>query len=199
MSPAIRFLFGLAATVCAQVYLSSSAHADEKLPNILWITAEDMSPTLGCWDDGYALTPNIDALAHESVKYSHLFATAPVCSPARSCIITGCYATTLGTQRLRSQFPIPDQMQGFPSLLRKLGYFCTNNVKTDYNTSNQRDIIHASWDQCSATAHWRSSRGGAAVLCRVQSYDLAPVSDDGHAFRTISKRCSEPSPGTDGP
>ena len=29
-------------------------------PNILWITAEDMSPTLGCYGDDYATTPNLD-------------------------------------------------------------------------------------------------------------------------------------------
>jgi len=35
--------------------------------NILWITAEDMSPTLGCYGDPYASTPHIDALARQSV------------------------------------------------------------------------------------------------------------------------------------
>ncbi len=130
------------------------AMADER-PNVLWITAEDMSATLGCWGDDYASTPNIDALAKESVVYTRVFATAPVCSPVRSCLITGCYATSLGTQRLRSSFPIPDEMRGFPALLREAGYRCTNNVKTDYNTSNEPAIIKASWDESSPRAHWR--------------------------------------------
>ena len=50
-------------------------------PNILWITAEDMSPNLGCYGDAYATTPHIDGFARESVRYTHAFATAPVCSP----------------------------------------------------------------------------------------------------------------------
>ncbi|MGM0489741.1 MAG: sulfatase-like hydrolase/transferase, partial [Planctomycetota bacterium] len=124
-------------------------------PNVLWITAEDMSPTLGCWGDSYASTPNIDALADQSVMYTRAFATAPVCSPARSCLITGCRAMALGTQRLRSEFPIPDYMRGFPALLREVGYYCTNNAKTDYNTSNAQAIIKASWDESSRQAHWR--------------------------------------------
>ncbi len=127
-------------------------------PNVLWITVEDMSPTLGCWGDTYAVTPNIDRLAARSIQYSNVFATAPVCSPVRSCLITGCYATSLGTQRLRSEFPIPDTMRGFPSLLRSRGYYCTNNVKTDYNTANAAKIIAESWDQCSDQAHWRGRR-----------------------------------------
>ena len=135
--------------------LFTNASAADK-PNILWITAEDMSPVLGCYGDDYAVTPNIDALAKESVRYTHAFASAPVCSPARSCLITGCYAPSLGTQPMRSAFPIPEEMTGFPSLLRKnLGFYTSNNVKTDYNTSNADKIIKASWDESSPEAHWR--------------------------------------------
>ena len=132
--------------------------ADPDRPNILWLTVEDMSPTLGCWGDAYAHTPHIDGLASQSVRYTRAFATAPVCSPSRSCLITGCYATTLGTQRLRSAFPIPDYIRGFPEFLRQRGYYCTNNVKTDYNTSNASEIIKTSWDECSGKAHWRNRK-----------------------------------------
>lgn len=123
-------------------------------PNILWITAEDMSATLGCYGDAYANTPNIDAFAKESVRYTLAFATAPVCSPSRSCLITGCYAPSLGTHNMRSAFPIPKSMTGFPSLLRKVGYYTSNNVKTDYNTANWQDIIRHSWNESSGTAHF---------------------------------------------
>ena len=128
-------------------------------PNVLWITAEDISPDLGCYGDAYAVTPHLDRLAREGVRYTHAFATAPVCSPARSCLITGLYATSLGTQHLRSLFPIPDQFRGYPAYLRKAGYYCTNNEKTDYNTANERAIIAASWDECSGRAHWRTAAG----------------------------------------
>ena len=129
-------------------------------PNILWITCEDMSPAFGCYGDKYATTPNIDRLAGESVRYTNAFATAPVCSPVRSCLITGVCATSLGTPNLRSQFPVPARMTGFPSYLRAAGYYCTNNVKTDYNTSNAAAIIKASWNACSNTAHWRGRKAG---------------------------------------
>ncbi len=137
------------------ILIPSSLVAAER-PNILWITAEDMSPTLGCYGDAYAITPNIDRLATHSVRYTHAFATAPVCSPSRSCLITGCYAPSLGTQQMRSAFPIPAFIKGFPSYLREVGYYTTNNVKTDYNTSNWKEIVAASWDESSTTAHWRN-------------------------------------------
>ncbi|MCG8584619.1 MAG: sulfatase-like hydrolase/transferase [Pirellulales bacterium] len=129
------------------------ARAAER-PNVLWITAEDMSPTLGCYGDAYAVTPHIDALAKQSVRYTRAFATAPVCSPSRSCLITGCYATGLGTHQMRSAFPIPKKIKGFPAYLRAAGYYTTNNVKTDYNTANWQRLVKDSWDESSARAHW---------------------------------------------
>ena len=134
--------------------------ASDSRPNILWITCEDMSPFLGCWGDPHAVTPNIDRLAAQSVRYTNAYAPAPVCSPARTCLITGVYAGSLGTENLRSTFPIPEFIKGFPTYLRDAGYYCTNNVKTDYNTSNEPAIIKASWDECSAKAHWRSRKAG---------------------------------------
>ena len=127
-------------------------------PNILWITAEDMSPTLGCYGDRYATTPNIDALARQSTKYTHAFATAPVCSPSRACLINGCIATTQGTHAMRSEFPLPEEMSGFPSLLRQRGYYTSNNEKTDYNSAAASRIIEKSWDECGPDAHWRGRK-----------------------------------------
>ena len=124
-------------------------------PNVLWITAEDMSPVLGCYGHPDAVTPNIDALARQSIRYTHAFASAPVCSPSRSCLIHGSYPPSLGTQQMRSGFPVPAYMKGFPALLREKGYYATNNVKTDYNSGNYREIIGSSWDESSNEAHWR--------------------------------------------
>ena len=129
-------------------------------PNILWITAEDMSRTLGCYGDSYAITPNIDQLASESARYTHAFATSPVCSPSRACLINGCMAPTQGAHAMRSLIPIPAALNGFPSLLRKVGYYTTNNVKTDYNSGGEDRITDSAWDECSEQADWRGRRKG---------------------------------------
>lgn len=125
-------------------------------PNVLWIVAEDMSPTLGCYGDEYATTPNLDQFAKESVRYTNAFAAAPVCSPSRSTLITGMWAPSTGTSQMRSSFPLPDEVHGFPSYLRESGYFTTNNVKTDYNNADAPRLIEESWNENSDTAHWRS-------------------------------------------
>ncbi len=71
-------------------------------PNILWITCEDISPTLSFYGDHTAKTPHLDALAKESMVYENAFATTPVCGPSRSAIITGMLPTSIGTMHMRT-------------------------------------------------------------------------------------------------
>ena len=140
--------------------LEAADAAGPSRPNILWITAEDINANLGCYNDPVARTPNLDLFARAAVRYTHAFATAPVCSPARSCLITGMYATSLGTEHLRSRVRIPPEFKGFPAYLREAGYFCSNNVKTDYNLDNEAAFIRGAWDRSDTNAHWRQRQPG---------------------------------------
>ena len=133
----IRIIF----TVCLLTIFGLGSIQGADRPNLLMISCEDVSPWLGYNGESYATTPRIDALAKSGIAYTNAFATAPVCSPCRFAIITGYYATSYGTQRLRSNFAIPQTVGGFPAALRQAGYYCTNNEKTDYNTSAARRII----------------------------------------------------------
>ena len=164
-------------------FLTFTLHSFASFPNIVWITAEDMSPVLGCYGDMDAKTPNIDKLARQSVRYTKAFASAPVCSPSRSCLIQGTYPTTLSTQQMRSGFPLPSYMKGFPALLRRQGYYTTNNVKTDYNSGNFEEIIKSSWNENSSSAHWRKreDKEQAFLFC-FQPNDFPPEPVDGLAL-----------------
>jgi N-sulfoglucosamine sulfohydrolase len=134
--------------------LSAAPLADG--PNILWLTCEDISPNLGCYGDTYAITPNLDKLALRGVRYTNAFSVTGVCAPSRSCLITGAYPWTLGSQHMRSHIPLPPQIKCFTEYLRQAGYYCTNNSKTDYNFRHPG----SAWDESSARAHWRNRRGG---------------------------------------
>ena len=57
-------------------------------PNILWISCEDMSPQMGCYGDPLAITPNLDKLATEGVRYTQAHSVIGVCAPSRSSIIS---------------------------------------------------------------------------------------------------------------
>ena len=79
--------------------------AAQQRPNVVWLVVEDMSPWLGCYGDDTVPTPNCDRLAQQGVRYTNAFATSPVCAPARSSLITGMYATRIGTMQMRNNNP----------------------------------------------------------------------------------------------
>ncbi|NLS91888.1 MAG: sulfatase-like hydrolase/transferase [Planctomycetaceae bacterium] len=125
-------------------------------PNILWITCEDISPNLGCYGDQYARTPVLDGLAEQGVRYLNAYGITGVCAPNRSCLITGVYPSTLGSHGMRSTTWLPDSIKCFPEYLQAAGYYCTNNVKTDYNFATPK----TAWNESSKKAHWRKRKEG---------------------------------------
>ncbi|WP_242204039.1 sulfatase family protein [Aestuariivivens insulae] len=130
-------------------------------PNILWITIEDTSPQfIGCYGNTNASTPVIDKLADEGVRFTNAFSTGTVCSPSRSSIITAVPTYKMGTGHQRSQYPIPDFIKGFPYYLKQLGYYTTNNSKTDYNIANEKDFVKEAWDESSNKATWKDRAEG---------------------------------------
>ncbi|MEM9366890.1 MAG: sulfatase [Planctomycetota bacterium] len=128
-------------------------HADNR-PNILWITSEDNGTELGCYGDTYANTPNIDGLASRSLRFKTCWSNAPVCAPARTTIISGMYATSLGGHHMRSGVRLPTGMRLYPQVFRDAGYFCTNCSKTDYNFA--KTVSDAGWNENGREAHWRN-------------------------------------------
>jgi len=158
----------------------------QERPNILWLTLEDVNCHLGCYGDSYATTPNIDRLAAEGVRYTHAIAGASVCTPCRSTLITGMYAVTLGSQHLRSPIRLSARVHCFPELLRKVGYYCTNNVKQDYNFECPPGV----WDESSSRAHWRNRPEGqpffAVFNTMVTHQSRVRMSDEEFAKETAS-------------
>lgn len=150
----ITCLLSLAVLTAA---LSTTLHAAAPdRPNILWITCEDISPNLGCYGDQYARTPVLDGLAAQGVRYMNAYGITGVCAPNRSCLITGVYPSTLGSHGMRSTTRLPDSIKCFPEYLQAAGYYCTNNVKTDYNFAPPK----TAWNESSKTAHWRKRKDG---------------------------------------
>ena len=128
-------------------------------PNFVWIISEDNSiHYLDHFFPGGADTPNIKKMAKHGITYDNAFSNAPVCSVARSTLISGCYAPRIGTQyhRKTSMAPMPEGVRMFPSYLRDKGYYTTNRSKTDYNAVPGKGV----WDESSGKAHWRKRNEG---------------------------------------
>lgn len=148
----ILAIFVLTIAVLSPAVSNPCSAADQKRPNILWITSEDNGPHLGCYGDDYADTPHLDALAEKGMRYDVCWSNAPVCAPARTTIIAGVYPTSFGSQHMRSAVPLPKQIRTYPEVLRDLGYYCTNHTKEDYNYDNLTGI----WNGSGKKAHWKN-------------------------------------------
>ncbi len=127
-------------------------------PNIVWLTSEDNSVHyMDLYFDTGAPTPNIRKLAEHGLIFDHAFSNAPVCSTARTTLLTGVYGPRIGTQyhRRSKMAPMPDGGRMYPWYLRQAGYYTTNNSKTDYNV-----IDKGGWDESSVKATWRNRKPG---------------------------------------
>lgn len=136
-----------------------------KKPNILCVVCEDISPMIGCFGDKVSVTPNLDNFSKNAIRYTNMFSNIGVSSPSRYALITGRYPMADGANYMRTT-GAPDQkpegispysvivspeIKCYTEFLRKSGYYCTNNSKTDY----QFEVPATAWDECGDKAHWK--------------------------------------------
>ena len=90
-------------------------------PNILFFfTDQQRWDTAGCYGQPLPVTPNLDRLAAEGVRFEHAFTCQPVCGPARACLQTGKYATEIGC--FRNGIALPRGEVTVPQRLSAAGY-----------------------------------------------------------------------------
>ena len=83
-----KTLLPIAAFTCGQVTMA--AQKARQRPNIIYIMCDDMGYVdLGCYGQQYILTPNIDRMAKEGMRFTQAYAGAPVSAPSRACFMTG--------------------------------------------------------------------------------------------------------------
>ena len=81
---------------CLFSLLFSSLFANEQ-PNIIIILADDAgSSDFSCYGSKQLLTPHIDSIAHNGIKFTQAYAASSVCSPSRAGLLTGRYQQTFG-------------------------------------------------------------------------------------------------------
>ncbi|QDV45648.1 Choline-sulfatase [Stieleria neptunia] len=78
--------------------------AQSKPPNVLLICVDDLKPTIGCYGDPVAVTPNLDALAARGVRFDLAYCNQAVCSPSRNSLMTGLRPQTIGVYDLSTHF-----------------------------------------------------------------------------------------------
>jgi arylsulfatase A-like enzyme len=111
----MRRLLGLLALVA----MSLVNAGESPRPNVLIVLVDDAGyGDFGCHGHPFLKTPNIDRLHAESVRFTD-FHVAPMCSPTRGQLLTGCHglrtgvtSVTAGRTFIRPEFPTAPQMFG---------------------------------------------------------------------------------------
>ena len=117
--------------------LEKAAHSDlggKAKPNILFIAVDDLRPSIGCYGDELAVTPNIDKLAASGTLFNRAYCQVAVCNPSRASLMTGLRPDTLGVWTLPIHFreAMPDAVT-LPQWLRKSGYTAISHGKIYHN------------------------------------------------------------------
>lgn len=68
-------------------------------PNIILVNCDDLGyGDIGCYGSRVHRTPALDKMAAEGVRFTDFYMAAPVCSPSRAALMTGCYPQRVGLE-----------------------------------------------------------------------------------------------------
>ena len=148
--------------------------AEPTRPNIVWILVDDMSANFSCYGELAIETPHVDRLTREGTKFTRAFVTAPVCSPCRSALITGCYQTTIGSHHHRSgrgelKIHLPEGVEPVPAIFKRAGYYtCIGGFGADRERLGKTDY-NFEWDPAIYdAADWSGRQQGQPFFMQVQ-------------------------------
>jgi N-sulfoglucosamine sulfohydrolase len=90
-------MLGQTAAITSTGLVQHALAKAEKKPNIVLIIADDCSHwDIGCYGSPDSITPIIDNLASEGMRFTQCFQSAPMCSPTRHNLYTGLYPVKTG-------------------------------------------------------------------------------------------------------
>jgi arylsulfatase A-like enzyme len=91
-------------------------------PNLLFVFSDQQSyDMLGCYGNEQIITPNIDSLADQGVRFLHCISSQPLCTPYRGMLMSGQHPLYCGTMSNDIQM-IPENGVSFAEALRNAGY-----------------------------------------------------------------------------
>jgi choline-sulfatase len=108
---------------------SLSAQSNQR-PNVLFIVADDLRASLGCYGHQEVKTPNLDALAQRGVRFEHAYNQYSVCGPSRASFMTGLRPEQTriwgNVEHFRDKLP---NIVTLPQSFREAGYYTASYGK----------------------------------------------------------------------
>ena len=137
---------GAAAAVSLPGWLAAAGKPRVR-PNVLFIAVDDLRPTLGCYGDMTAISPNIDRIASRGMVFERAYCQQAVCSPSRLSLMTGRRPDTIKVWDLGTHFrdALPDVVT-LPQHFKAGGYH-TRSIGKIYHGGGRPSSDPPSWSQ----------------------------------------------------
>ncbi|MEM1444371.1 MAG: sulfatase-like hydrolase/transferase, partial [Verrucomicrobiota bacterium] len=88
--------------------LASPERRESVKPNVIIIFADDLGyEDLGVQGSTEAITPHLDSIAENGIRFTNGYVTSPVCSPSRAGLLTGRYQNRFGFEFLAQDDAVP--------------------------------------------------------------------------------------------
>ncbi|WP_236973813.1 sulfatase [Membranihabitans maritimus] len=161
-------------------------------PNVLFIAVDDLRPTLGCYGDPWAVTPNVDGLASGGVMFDRAYCQQAVCAPSRSSLMTGLRPDKLKVWGLKKHFreTLPDVVT-LPEHFKNNGYVTRAVGKIYHDPQSHKDS--RSWSGESVLSVTQNGKGHKYVLeenyvekKKGAAFERAPVEDSAYIDGKVS-------------
>jgi len=118
---------------------------DRKPPNVLLILIDDLKPAIGAYGDSVAITPHIDKLAANGMRFDRAYSNQAVCAPSRFNLLLGSRSTSSGIygfgQNFRNYYP---NAVTLPQYFKQHGYH-TESMGKVFHIGHNTYADEASW------------------------------------------------------
>jgi len=121
-----------------------SASAAQR-PNVIFFATDDLCDWVGPLGDEQAVTPNMDKLAQRGVVFTNAHCPGTFCSPSRSAIFTGRYASTTGCYTTEVYFHDRPDLQPLQVSFKEGGYATYGAGKLFHHPAGYLDL--RGWDE----------------------------------------------------
>ncbi|MDO6693304.1 sulfatase [Aliiglaciecola sp. 3_MG-2023] len=171
----IKFLHLSSLLTALLVSLCFTVKAQQNTPNIVIFLVDDLRVDLGTYGSEHVISPNIDDLAKQGVKFTHAYAQQAICGPSRVSIMTGLRPETTGLYsidragRLRPNQP---NVVSMPQLFKENGYQTISIGKVYHSVTD---------DQENWTTHIKKLDNFYAIAGNKEkkfAYEAGDVADD---------------------
>src|SRR5581483_5541390 len=156
-----RELLGTATAVSSR----RVAHARDRLPNLLFLVADDHAAyVLGADGNRRARTPHLDRLASEGVRFARHYCNSPVCTPSRQSILTGQMPHAAGVTVLST--PLAEDRPTIARQLRGAGFSTAVIGKMHFNRPGVPGLhgFDTAWTEDVVQKRWLDEVGPARPL-----------------------------------